>query len=136
MTHSIGCGTIILMVACIVHSVSTCIIYSSHVKITETSNLSEIVIQFAVEQLVSIPHGSTVELGIHHPVMAESDFSDSLSLSPLPTSPRDLRDLMTSEHDAQFFPSQLHDMDEFLHGMETQGTANVRFAFVMSCDIM
>lgn len=87
------------------------------------------VIQFAVQQLVAVPHGSMVELGIHHPVLAESDFSsDSSSSSPLPTSPRDL------DHDPQTF--QTRDM-ELPHGMQMQGdsrAANVcMYMYICVC---
>ena len=61
-----------------------------------------VTLQFAVEQLVLVPHGSMVELGTHHPVLAESDLSDSSSLSPLPphspSHPHHLHDIGTSQH--------------------------------------
>lgn len=64
--------------------------------------LSNSPLQFAVQQLVNIPQGSMVELSIHHPVLAESDFSDCSSLSPLPSPPHNF---CGPSDDPQFFRS-------------------------------
>ena len=73
-------------------------------------------IQFAVQQLVAIPQGSMVELGIHHPVLADSDFSDSSNFSPLPpTSPSH------DPHDPQMFlPRFPHHEEDDLERLRTQ----------------